>query len=587
TTYLLVVKYTFDEQGNLSQLFVNPAGDAEPTTADASSAEAASTSPANIGTVALRQGSSSPNLLVDGLRVGNTYQVVRTGSVCAASVLTVPTVPVATAQAGLNGASVAFAATATGSAPVLTYSLAPSGTSGPATAITSPYVFAVGTTVVTATATTSCGTASQTFTVVVQSPTVVTVLHQNADYLPNDDTVRPNLDLVNNSAEAIPYQELTVRYWLTAEDFAPILTSVDYAQLGTSDVRMRYVPLAQPVQGAFGYVEYSFTSANSLPAGGRSGQIRSRIYKQTYTRFNQSDDYSYSLSRDYTPNDHLTVYRNGVLIGGVEPAPVPAATRLQVVSKTLSTVVSTNTISTYVQLQNLGNQPVPYQDLAVRYWFTPEGAAALNSSVDYAVLGSSNVQITFGKAGTETYAELRFAAALGSLAPLSTTGNVQYRLTKSDWSFFDQSNDFSYQPFSLDFAANDHMTVYQQGQLVYGQEPAGATAATSTKQAAAQTAAAKVAAPEEAVAALPAALSSYPNPFTGSTTLTFTLAQSQTYEVAIYDVQGRLIQRLSTGQATAGQPVHVEWTAATVPAGFYLARLTTGTLVQNVKLIHH
>ena len=33
---------------------------------------------------------------------------------------------------------------------------------------------------------------------------------------------------------------------------------------------MRYVPLAQPVQGAFDYVEYSFTSPNSLPAGGNS-----------------------------------------------------------------------------------------------------------------------------------------------------------------------------------------------------------------------------------------------------------------------------------------------------------------------------
>ncbi|RZK89909.1 MAG: hypothetical protein EOO62_35835, partial [Hymenobacter sp.] len=382
-------------------------------------------------------------------------------SVCTAPVLTVPTVPVATAQAGLNGASVAFAATATGSTPVLTYSVAQQGV---ATPITSPYVFAVGTTLVTATATTSCGTASQTFAVTVQSPSVVTVLHQNADYLPNDDTVRPNLDLVNNSAEAIPYQELTVRYWLTAEDFAPILTSVDYAQLGTSDVKMRYVPLAQPVQGAFGYVEYSFTSANSLPAGGRSGQIRSRIYKQTYTRFNQSDDYSYSLSRAYAPNDHLTVYRKGVLIGGVEPAPVPAVTSLQVVSKTRTTVLSTNTISTYVQLQNVGNQPVPYQDLAVRYWFTPEGEATLNYSVDYAVLGSRNAQITFGKAGTETYAELRFNPDLGSLAPLSTTGNVEYRITKGDWSFFDQSNDFSYRPFSLDFTPNDHMTVYQRGQ---------------------------------------------------------------------------------------------------------------------------
>ncbi|RZL09612.1 MAG: T9SS type A sorting domain-containing protein, partial [Hymenobacter sp.] len=247
---------------------------------------------------------------------------------------------------------------------------------------------------------------------------------------------------------------------------------------------------------------------------------------------------------------------------------------------------STNTISTYVQLQNVGNQPVPYQDLAVRYWFTPEGEVPLNYSVDYAVLGSRNAQITFGKAGTETYAELRFNPDLGSLAPLSTTGNVEYRITKGDWSFFDQSNDFSYRPFSLDFAPNDHMTVYQRGQLVYGQEPAGATVAKAGKLASTQVALAPLDAPEAAVG-LPTALSSYPNPFTGSTTLTFTLAQSQAYQLAIYDTNGRLVQRLPAGQATAGQPVHVEWQAAAVPAGFYLARLVTDTVVQNLKLIRH
>nr|WP_157886836.1 cellulose binding domain-containing protein [Hymenobacter sp. PAMC 26628] len=578
TTYLLVVKYSFDETGNLAQLFVNPPADAEPATADVSAAEAASTSPANIGTVALRQGASSPNLVVDGLRVGTAYQVVRAGAACTTPVITAPVVPVATAQAGLRGAPVAFAATATGSS-VLTYSVVVNGTT---TAITSPYVFPLGTTVVTATATNDCGTASLPFSVTVQSPTVVSVLHQNADYLPNDDTVRPNLDLVNNSAEAIPYQELTVRYWLTPEDFAPILTSVDYAQLGTSDVKMRYVPLAQPVQGAFGYVEYSFTSPNSLPAGGNSGQIRSRIYKETYTRFDQTDDYSYSYSRAYAPNDHLTVYRNGVLIGGVEPAPVALVTSLQVLSQTQTTVLSTQTISTYVQLKNVGNQPVPYQDLAVRYWFSPEGAAALRSSVDYAVLGSSNVNVTFGQSGTETFAEIRFNPALGSLAPRSTTGNVQYRLYKDDWSFFDQANDFSYMPFSLQFAANDHLSVYQQGRLVYGQEPAGAAGASATMSRGPQATAATGAPVGSAVVQ---AVRSYPNPFTGSTTLAFALAQGAAYQLDVYDGTGRLVQHLATGQAAAGELVRTEWQATGLAPGLYLARLTTGGTVQNLKLV--
>jgi len=760
TTYLLVVKYTFDENGNLAQLFVNPTGDTEPTTAAVSSAETTA-APANIGTVALRQGSSSPNLVVDGLRVGNTYRVVKTGLVClppapkftaapvcvgtptafadasttveanatyawdvdsdgqidyttvgaiahtypaagtytatltitqgacadvytqavvvrtlptaaisgtpticagssatlrvhltgtapwtlsyaaagnptattisvaaadvtaegeyalvvrpaatttytltgvadgnctgatptgtatvtvnTAPVLTVPTVPVATTQAGLRGALVAFAATATGStpAPVLTYAITQNGIPTP---IASPYVFPTGTTVVTATATNDCGTTTQTFAVTVRNPTLVSVLYQNADGQVANNAIKPNLQLVNNTKAAIPFAELTVRYWLTAEDFAAVTAAVDWAQLGTSAVKAHYVALDQPAQGAYGYVEYSFTTASSLVAGGNSGPIQSRIYKQTQTNFNEADDYSYGSNSAYLSNDRITVYQKGVLIGGVEPALVAARTSLQVLMQNQEKKASSNTISTTLQLRNTGNQPVSYQDLTVRYWFSPESQQALNAYVDYAQLGSSNVRITFGQAGTETYAELRFAAALGSLAPLSTTGSVQYRLAKADWSLFNQANDFSYRPAGP-LAENDHITVYQQGQLVYGQEPAGAVP--TAKLAAAQVASALAVAEPAVAGSAPAALSSFPNPFTESTTLTFVLAQSQAYQLEIYDSSGRLVQRLPAGQALAGQPVQVQWPAANVPAGFYMARLITGTAVQNLKLVRH
>jgi hypothetical protein len=84
-TVLVVVKYTFDEAGNTSQLFINPTTDTEPTTATATQTETGSTPAApndNIGSVALRQGTTSPNLVVDGLRIGNTFRVVKTGITC-------------------------------------------------------------------------------------------------------------------------------------------------------------------------------------------------------------------------------------------------------------------------------------------------------------------------------------------------------------------------------------------------------------------------------------------------------------------------------------------------------------------------
>jgi hypothetical protein len=433
--------------------------------------------------------------------------------------------------------------------------------------------------VVTATATNNCGTVSQTFPVTVQTPALVRVLHQNADGNVGNNTIKPNLQLVNNSSAAIPYAELSVRYWLTAEDYAPLTAAIDYAVMGTNAVRARYVALSQPARGAFGYIEYTFATAGTLPAGGNSGAIQSRIFKQTYTNFNEADDHSYASSSTYQLNNRITVYRSGVLISGIEPALISAQPAVQVWTENKERKTTSNTISTYLQLRNVGNQPLAYQDLTVRYWFSPEGAQQLNSFVDYAQLGASNVSVTFGQAGSEKYAELRFAAALGSLAPLSTTGNVQYRVAKADWSNFNQANDFSYLPVGA-LSENTHVTVYLQGQRIYGDEPDGATVASRGAQ---PTPGPSTTALSDA--RLQTKLRSYPNPFTSSTTLEFALAQSGKYQLEIYDVQGRLVQRVQAGEATAGQLVQAPWQATTVTRGLYLARLTTGAGTQTIKLV--
>ena len=44
------------------------------------------------------------------------------------------------------------------------------------------------------------------------------------------------------------------------------------------------------------------------------------INKQDYSYFNQGDDYSYVNNPNFTPNPHITAYRNGALIYGTEPS---------------------------------------------------------------------------------------------------------------------------------------------------------------------------------------------------------------------------------------------------------------------------
>ncbi|AKD04345.1 T9SS type A sorting domain-containing protein [Pontibacter korlensis] len=92
TTYLLVTKYVFDETGTTATLYVNPAG-TEPAAGQAELAEGADKSPSDIGTIALRQGSGSPVLTIDGIRVATDYSLLLGVEACQA-----PATPTVAAQ---------------------------------------------------------------------------------------------------------------------------------------------------------------------------------------------------------------------------------------------------------------------------------------------------------------------------------------------------------------------------------------------------------------------------------------------------------------------------------------------------------
>jgi hypothetical protein len=79
TTYLLLLKYSFDETGNETALFVNPALSGPLAAPDASAVETVSSTPTDIGTVALRQGSGSPTLTIDALGVTTAFPLADAG----------------------------------------------------------------------------------------------------------------------------------------------------------------------------------------------------------------------------------------------------------------------------------------------------------------------------------------------------------------------------------------------------------------------------------------------------------------------------------------------------------------------------
>ncbi|RYF46501.1 MAG: hypothetical protein EOO39_49670, partial [Cytophagaceae bacterium] len=103
------------------------------------------------------------------------------------------------------------------------------------------------------------------------APPALSVTYRDADYgNRTNQIIRPYLQIKNEGKTPIPYNQLTLRYWFTAEGGSPPTDlAVYYAQLGP--VQMKYVTLDKPRQSAYGYVEYSFQGAGSLPANGNSG----------------------------------------------------------------------------------------------------------------------------------------------------------------------------------------------------------------------------------------------------------------------------------------------------------------------------
>ena len=76
----------------------------------------------------------------------------------------------------------------------------------------------------------------------------------------------------------------------------------------------------------------------------------------------------------------------------------------------------------------------------------------------------------------DTYFEITIDSSAGLLYPLSNTGNIQYRINKSDWSNFNEANDHSYKAAAA-WSENTRITIYHKGQLIYGTEPSNGTAA--------------------------------------------------------------------------------------------------------------
>ncbi|NQX46433.1 cellulase family glycosylhydrolase [Paenibacillus tritici] len=129
-----------------------------------------------------------------------------------------------------------------------------------------------------------------------------------------------------------------------------------------------------------------------------------------------------------------------------------------------------------LQLKSTSTVPVPLSQFTIRYWFTQDGSSAHTMEIDYAVVGKNNIQttivpLTAPVPDADAYAEISFKDGAGSLAASGSTGEIQFRIHKDNYANYSQANDYSFRPLLTSFTANDRITVYHNGTLIYGVEP--------------------------------------------------------------------------------------------------------------------
>jgi hypothetical protein len=131
------------------------------------------------------------------------------------------------------------------------------------------------------------------------------------------------------------------------------------------------------------------------------------------------------------------------------------------------------------QILNNGTTAVPLSSLTMRYWLTDQAPTdPLVFACDWAQVNCSNITTKFVKLSTpiagkaNTYLQINFTAAAGSIAPGQNSGEIQTRIHHTNYSLFNTSLTYSFiSDPSFVYKNTQTVTLYQNGSLIWGTEP--------------------------------------------------------------------------------------------------------------------
>jgi endoglucanase len=132
-----------------------------------------------------------------------------------------------------------------------------------------------------------------------------------------------------------------------------------------------------------------------------------------------------------------------------------------------------NQIQPALKLTNTGSGPISLAVVTIRYWYTADSAQTQGFACDYATIGCNNVRYRFVKLeparpSADTYLEISF---MGGQLQAGASTEIKLRVHKSDWSNYNQANDYSFTPGVSTYSPAQHIGIYYKAKLTGGREP--------------------------------------------------------------------------------------------------------------------
>lgn len=243
--------------------------------------------------------------------------------------------------------------------------------------------------------------------------------------------------------------------FIAREGVAPVvLGEFGGASVGTDSEGQWQRSLVQYLRSRqIGYFTWSF-NPNSGDTGGLLSEDWLTVVKE------KQDLYSLYLAQPVDP---------GV---GIQPTP---PSRAKVLYRSTGVELESSSIGLAFEVENDSADELELSRLELRYWYTSgdlRGATQL-VDVDWAAVGAEQVQaelVPTAVGGQDHYLRVTFKPGAGNLKPYSLSGETLLRIHKSDWSTYDQGNDYSFGG-STTPRPWDRITLYRDGELVWGDEP--------------------------------------------------------------------------------------------------------------------